>query len=57
VKINYTLNKLFKKRIYKSKFFYPLLDNPFNKKDLIEGIKVILSEQITMSNKTKIKIE
>ena len=53
MKINYTLNKLFKKKIYKSKFFYPLLHNPFNKKDLIEGIKVILSEQITMSNKTR----
>ena len=53
MKINYTLNKSFKKNIYKSKFFYPLLYNPFNKKDLIEGIKVILSKQITMSNKTR----
>ena len=36
----------------KSKFFYPLLNDPFNKQDLIEGIKVILSKQMTMAGKT-----
>ena len=50
----------------KSKFFYPLLNDPFNKQDLREGIKVILSKQMTMSKKTinfennfrkKIKVE
>ena len=51
MKLNSILNLSFKKKI-KSKFFYPLLNDPFNKKDLIEGIKVILSKQITMSDKT-----
>ena len=36
----------------KSRFFYPLLNDPFNKQDLLEGIKVILSKQMTMSDKT-----
>jgi len=47
------LKKLIKKNIKKSKHFYPLLDNALSKKDLIEGIKVILSGQITMSKKTR----
>ena len=36
----------------KNFFFYSLLNDPFNKKDLLEGIKVILSKQMTMSEKT-----
>ena len=36
----------------KGKFFYPLLNDPFNKQDLLEGIKVIRSKQMTMSKKT-----
>ena len=36
----------------KGKFFYPLLKDPFSKQDLSEGIKVILSKQMTMSEKT-----
>ena len=51
MKLNSILNLSFKKKI-KSKFFYPLLNDPFSKKDLVEGIKVILSKQITMSDKT-----
>ena len=47
------LKKLIKKSIKKSKHFYPLLDNTLSEKDLIEGIKVILSGQITMSKKTR----
>ena len=37
------LKKLIKKSVKKSKHFYPLLDNTLSEKDLIEGIKVILS--------------
>ena len=36
-----------------SKYFYPLLDNAFSKEDLIAGIKVLISGQITMSKKTR----
>ena len=36
-----------------SKYFYPLLDNAFSKEDLISGIKVLISGQITMSKKTR----
>jgi len=39
-------------RIY-SKYFYPLLDNAFSKEDLISGIKVLTSGQLTMSKKTR----
>ena len=52
--IKSNLNKFFIKKKSKNKFFYPLLNDPFDKKDLIEGIKVILSRQITMSSRTKI---
>ncbi len=34
------------------KYFYPLLENTLSKKDLNAGIKVIKSEQLTMSKKT-----
>jgi CDP-6-deoxy-D-xylo-4-hexulose-3-dehydrase len=36
-----------------SKYFYPLLDNAFSKEDLISGIKVLISGQLTMSKKTR----
>jgi len=47
------LKKLIKKSRKKSKYFYPLLNNTLSEKDLIEGIKIILSGQITMSKKTR----
>ena len=48
------LKFLFKKyRKNNLKFKYPLLDDAFSDKDLFEGIKVIMSGQLTMSNKTK----
>ena len=48
------LKSLFKKyRKNNLKFKYPLLDDAFSDKDLFEGIKVIMSGQLTMSNKTK----
>ena len=36
-----------------SKYFYPLLDNAFSKEDLISGINVLISGQLTMSKKTR----
>ena len=42
-----------KNNVVNSKYFYPLLDNAFSKEDLISGIKVLASGQITMSKKTK----
>ena len=36
-----------------SKYFYPLLGNAFSKEDLIAGIEVLISGQITMSKKTR----
>jgi CDP-4-dehydro-6-deoxyglucose reductase, E1 len=36
-----------------SKYFYPLLDNAFSTEDLISGIKVLISGQLTMSKKTR----
>ena len=41
-----------KNNIVNSKYFYPLLDSAFSKEDLISGIKVLISGQITMSKKT-----
>ena len=35
------------------KYFYPLLDNAFSKEDLISGIKVLISGQLTMSRMTR----
>ena len=34
------------------KYFYPLLENTLSKEDLEAGIKVIKSEQLTMSKQT-----
>ncbi len=34
------------------KFFYPLVQNPFRRKDLSEGIKVLKSAKITLNKKT-----
>jgi len=42
-----------KKSRKSSKYFYPLLENALSTKDLISGIKVIVSGQLTMSRKTK----
>ena len=49
---------LIKKAIQKnnkvsSKYFYPLLDSAFSNEDLICGIKVLVSGQITISKKTR----
>ena len=44
------LNKKFQKD--KNRFFYPLKDKSLRNKDLIEGIKVILSKNLTMMKKT-----
>ena len=40
------------KEIY-PKYFYPLLSGAFSKEDLIAGIEVLVSGQITMSKKTR----
>jgi CDP-6-deoxy-D-xylo-4-hexulose-3-dehydrase len=37
----------------RSKYFYPLLDDAFSEEDLISGIKVLISGQLTMSKKTR----
>ena len=34
------------------KYFYPLLENPYRKKDIDEGIKVLKSCKLTMGPKT-----
>ena len=47
------LVNLLKKKDTKKSFNYPLLEDAFSSKDLLEAIKVILSRQITMSHKTK----
>tara|TARA_Y100000816_G_scaffold151162_1_gene107632 strand:+ start:1327 stop:2526 length:1200 start_codon:yes stop_codon:yes gene_type:complete len=36
-----------------SKYFYPLVENPFSNDDINEGIKVLKSKQLTLSIKTK----
>ena len=36
-----------------SKYFYPLVENPFSNEDINEGIKVLKSKQLTLSNKSK----
>jgi len=47
-------NKLIDKYRKKNlKFKYPLLDDAFSNEDLFEGIKVIMSGQLTMAKKTK----
>ena len=48
------LNKTLRIReIKRSKHLFPLKDSTFRNKDLIEGIKVILSKNVTMSKVTK----
>ena len=48
------LNKTLRIReIKRSKHLFPLKDSTFRNKDLIEGIKVILSKDVTMSKVTK----
>lgn len=47
------LNLFKKKKIIKSKFNYPLHEDALNEKDLVEGLKVLISRQLTMSKKTK----
>ena len=37
-----------------SNFFYPLVENPYSSDDIKEGIKVLKSKQLTISNKTRI---
>ena len=44
---------ILKKNNFKSKYFYPLLDNAFSEDDLLSGIKVLISGELTMSKKTK----
>ena len=53
---NYLLKKLFKnyKSIKDKKFNFPLLNNGYSKKDLIEGAKTLISGNLTMGQKTKI---
>lgn len=55
-KNNHLLKKLFKS--YKSKkdknFNFPLLNNGYSKKDLIEGAKTLISGNLTMGQKTRI---
>ena len=55
-KNNHLLKKLFKN--YKSKkdknFNFPLLNNGYSKKDLIEGAKTLISGNLTMGRKTRI---
>ena len=46
-------NFILKKNKSKSRDFYPLLNNAFSEEDLISGINVLASGQLTMSNKTK----
>ena len=46
-------NALRVKEIKRSKHLFPIKDSTFRNKDLIEGIKVILSKNVTMSKVTK----
>ena len=36
------------------KIFYPLVENPFRKKDLNQGIKVVRSGNITLGKNTRL---
>ncbi len=52
--LSFELNKALKaKEIKKTKHHFPLKDSTFRNKDLIEGIKVIFSKNVTMSKVTK----
>ena len=37
-----------------SKFFYPLIENPYRRKDINEGIKVLKSGKLTIGSKTEV---
>ena len=50
---NLIRNLVQKKNKFNSKYFYPLLNNAFSAEDLISGINVLISGQLTMSKKTK----
>ena len=52
-KINIIKKIIEKKSRRSSKYFYPLLKNALSTEDLMSGIKVIISGQLTMSRKTK----
>ncbi len=52
-KINMIKKIIEKKNRRSSKYFYPLLENALSTEDLMSGIKVIVSGQLTMSRKTK----
>ena len=52
-KINIIKKIIEKKSRSRSKYFYPLLENAFSTNDLMSGIKVIVSGQLTMSKKTQ----
>ena len=51
--LNKKLASLLERKDTKKSFNYPLLEDAFSSKDLLEAIKVILSRRITMSHKTK----
>ena len=34
------------------KYFYPLIENPFSDDDVLKGIKVLKSKQLTLSKET-----
>ena len=36
-----------------SKYIYPLIENPFSDDDIIKGINVLKSKQLTLSKETK----
>ncbi len=46
-------NLILKKNKNSSKYFYPLLENAFSSQDLVSGIKVVASGQLTMSHRTR----
>ena len=52
---NYLLYKLFKNQKFseKDKFNFPLLNNGYSKKDLIEAAKTLISGRLTMGEKTR----
>ena len=37
-----------------AKYFYPLVENPFRKKDINEGIKVLKSQKLTIGSHTEL---
>tara|TARA_B100000686_G_C16782096_1_gene972663 strand:- start:1848 stop:3098 length:1251 start_codon:yes stop_codon:yes gene_type:complete len=53
MKKTYLQKELKKLKVPKNKFFYPLNHDNLRNKDLSEGIKVIFSRQLTMSNMTR----